>query len=54
MQIGRHEWAAFGGLFWSSAAYETAPRHQLLVAYRYWLESGWAPWPNTAAMCGLL
>jgi hypothetical protein len=54
MQIGRHEWITYGGGFWAPEAYLTAPRHQLLVAWRYWRVSGWGPWPNTAARCGLL
>jgi hypothetical protein len=53
LQIGHAEWLHFGGGYWSSEAYQTAPRHQLLVAHRYWRVSGWAPWPSTAAMCGL-
>lgn len=54
MQIGWSEWHTFGGGYWSSEAFETAPRHQLLVAFRYWRVSKWNPWPTTAELCGLL
>lgn len=54
MQIGSSEWAHFGGLAFASRAAYATPAEQLLVAYRYWQVSGWHPWPNTAAMCGLL
>lgn len=30
------------------------PHDQLLASYRAWRLHGWEPWPNTAAMCGLL
>jgi hypothetical protein len=30
------------------------PVDQLHAAYRAWRIRGWAPWPNTAAACGLL
>lgn len=53
MQIGRAEWLHFGGGYWTPEAYQAAPAHQLLVAYRYWRVSGWAPWPSTAPRCGL-
>jgi len=54
MQIGHYEWLEFGGGRWAYQAYLTTPRHQLLVAYRYWRVAGWNPWPNTARQCGLL
>lgn len=48
--------AAYGGEF--LRRYGTAdrwpPRDQLLTAWRAWRVRGWSPWPNTAAMCGLL
>ena len=30
------------------------PKAQLVASYRAWRTLGWRPWPNTAAMCGLL
>lgn len=54
MQIGSSEWAHFGGLAFASRAAYATPVQQLTVAYRYWQVSGWHPWPQTAAMCGLL
>lgn len=54
MQIGYNEWHEFGGGSYTPAAYEATPKQQLTVAWRYYRVSGWHPWPNTAAMCGLL
>jgi hypothetical protein len=53
MQIGLSEWVHFGGLAYAAHAYQATPAEQLHVAYRYWQVSGWAPWPQTSAMCGL-
>lgn len=60
MQIGISEWHTFGGGAFAPAAYLATPAQQLLVAWRYYHGwgshhgSGWHPWPQTAAMCGLL
>ena len=61
MQFSESSWLANGGGKYAPYAYEASPHDQLLVAYHYW-DAGvsgpgrgsWAPWPNTARMCGLL
>lgn len=55
VQFGKNEWLRFGypytGKLW---AYQATPIEQLWAAYRYWLVSGFSPWPQTAHDCGLL
>lgn len=48
--------AAYGARYleaWGTADHWPALA-QLLAAHRAWRARGWSPWPNTAAMCGLL
>lgn len=56
MQMDMSFQAAYGPEY--LAAYGTADHwpvaDQLHAAYRAWQSRGWTPWPNTAAMCGLL
>lgn len=47
-------WLSNGGGRFASTADQATPAQQLLVAYWTWQARGWTPWPNTAAMCGLL
>jgi hypothetical protein len=55
IQFGKNEWLKFGypytGKLW---AYQATKLEQLWAAYRYWLVSGFRPWPQTASVCGLL
>jgi len=51
MQFDLSTWEANGGEGRPDLA---TPRAQLLVALATWRHRGWEPWPNTAAMCGLL
>ena len=56
LQMDASFMATYGAAY--LARYGTAdhwpPRDQLIAAYRAWLVRGWTPWPNTAAVCGLL
>jgi hypothetical protein len=56
MQLDLRFQRHYGG--WMLRHYGTAdhwsPRAQLIVAWRGYRQRGWAPWPNTAARCGLL
>jgi hypothetical protein len=47
---------AYGPAFYAryGMADRWPPRDQLVAAWRAWRRRGWEPWPNTAAMCGLL
>lgn len=51
MQFDLSTWAANGG---TGRPDLNPPAEQLRVAYRTWQARGWTPWPNTAAMCGLV
>lgn len=55
VQFGRKEWLKFGypytGKLW---AYLADKYSQLWAAYRYYLVSGFSPWPATAHACGLI
>jgi len=51
LQFDLATWAANGGQGLPNIA---SPVEQLLIAYHTWQARGWEPWPNTAAMCGLL
>lgn len=50
MQFSLTAWQANGG---TGMPNEASPSEQLQIAYNYWRVAGWAPWPNTSAMCGL-
>lgn len=54
MQFDQASWLANGGGAYASRADLASAYDQLLIAYHYWSNSGWGPWPNTAAACGLL
>lgn len=54
MQFLDSTWLSNGGGRYAPRAYLASPHDQLLVAYHLWRAAGWNPWPNTAAMCGLL
>lgn len=54
MQFDLSTWAANGGRRYSVYPHQASPTNQLRVAYTTWRRRGWAPWPNTARMCGLL
>jgi hypothetical protein len=54
MQFSSSSWLSNGGGQYASRADLASPFEQLMVAYHYWRSSGWGPWPNTAAACGLL
>lgn len=47
-------WLANGGGVYAARADLASPSEQLRIAYRTWTRRGWSPWPNTAAVCGLL
>lgn len=54
MQFDYGTWLSNGGGQFAPYAYLATPKEQLLIAFRTWQARGWAPWPNTAAACGLL
>jgi len=47
---------AYGGAYLRTegTANRWTPQQQMLAAERAWKTRGFAPWPNTARMCGLL
>jgi hypothetical protein len=53
MQFDTATWLSNGGGRYAAEAYLATPNEQLRIAYRTWQARGWAPWPNTSAMCGL-
>jgi hypothetical protein len=53
MQFDTATWLGNGGGRYAIEANLASPLDQLLVAYRTWQARGWAPWPATAADCGL-
>jgi len=54
MQFDEGTWLANGGAAYAPRADLASPRDQLLVALATWRARGWEPWPDTAAICGLL
>lgn len=54
LQIALTTWEANGGLAFAPAAYLATPAQQLRVGANIVEASGWGPWPETAAACGLL
>lgn len=53
LQFGWSEWQRFGGRYASRADLAT-PAQQIAAGIAYYNVSGFSPWPNTAAACGLL
>lgn len=53
MQFITSTWLANGGGVYAPAAYLASPHEQLHIAWNLYRRAGWAPWPNTARMCGL-
>jgi hypothetical protein len=53
LQFGWNEWRIFGGRYAASADL-ASPAEQIAAGVAYWRVAGFAPWPNTARMCGLL
>jgi hypothetical protein len=52
LQFGSREWQRFGGQF-ATRADLASPSQQIAAGISYYAVSGFAPWPNTARMCGL-
>ena len=52
LQFGYSEWQRFGGRY-AARADLASPAEQIAAAVSYWHVAGFAPWPNTARMCGL-
>ena len=53
LQFGWSEWQTYGGRY-ASRADLASPGQQIAAAISYYHDAGFAPWPNTARMCGLL
>jgi hypothetical protein len=53
LQFGWSEWRRYGGRY-APRADLAAPWQQIAAAVAYWRVAGFAPWPNTAHICGLL
>jgi hypothetical protein len=54
LQFDLGTWISNGGGRYAPRADLASPHNQLVVGYQTWQRRGWHPWPNTAAMCGLL
>jgi hypothetical protein len=53
LQFGFPEWTTYGRSF-AARADLASPSEQIAAGITYWSVAGFAPWPNTARMCGLL
>jgi len=51
MQFAWSTWRSVGG---RGDPANASPRRQLDLAHALWRIRGWNPWPNSAALCGLL
>lgn len=55
VQMGKAEWNKFGKPYaHTEYPYQASKLAQLWAAARYWMVSGFKPWPQTAHFCGLL